>query len=739
MLRLVRDCGYPVETTARRGVVELTVAIEGARAGLARRDERDHIGIVASLSGFLAPESVAVYGASARRGTIGGELFHNLREGGFAGRLFPVNRSGAAVAGAAGVHTLANVEPPVDLAVICVPAAAVLGAARDALESGVRALCVVSAGFAEAGAEGAERQAELLSAVRAHGARLIGPNCLGVFSASRRLNATFSAQPPPAGSVGFASQSGALGLAVVEQARGRRLGLSAFVSLGNKADVSSNDLLEYWEDDDATNVIALYLESFGNPARFGRIARRVARRKPVIALKGGSTPAGARAAASHTAALTSSDAAVDALFHQAGVMRARNLSEFIDASLLLSSQPLPHGRRVAAVTNGGGLGILFADACAADGLELPEPSPETVERLRALTPPEASLHNPVDLLGSATAATFGAVLPLLLGDPAFDVVCVLFVRPVVATAADVERAVDAAAAASTHTKPIVAVMLSSEAPRTVEPLRNVTSFASPEAAARALGIAARRADWLRRPQGIAPALPDVDRATARAVIAQAAERGDEVWLDADESRRLLAAYRIPLAAGTVAETPDEAVAAAAAIEGPVAVKSALPGAHKTETGGVVLGVQGATQVRAAAAGIGGAVLVQPMLEGEELLAGVVQDPVFGPLVVLGIGGTRAELFGQVSLGLAPLTDQDAEDLMTKGAVGRLAAGFRGRPPLDRSALLDLLLRLSALADECPQVAELDLNPVLASSSGCVAVDQRIRVRRRVPAARLKSW
>ena len=529
--------------------------------------------------------------------------------------------------------------------------------------------------------------------------------------------------------MGFASQSGALGLAVVEQARERGLGLSAFVSLGNKADVSSNDLLEHWEDDAATSVIALYLESFGNPLRFGRIARRVARHKPVLALKGGSTAAGARAAASHTAALATSDVAVDALFRQAGVLRAKTLSEFLDAAVLLSSQPASLGPRVAVVTNAGGLGILFSDACAAEGLELPEPSAATCDSLRAVLPAEASLANPIDLLGSATAETFAAVLPPLLADPAFDAVCVLFVRPVVATAADVERAVDRVVGEAGEHKPVVAVLLSSEIRGERESPRHIATFASPEAAARALGVGARRAAWLRRPEGVVPLLPDIDRAAARAVVASALVDAEDVWLDAAQGRRLLEAYGIPLAREIVATTPDDAARAAAELDVPVVVKSAVPGAHKTETGGVVLDVRGPDAARAAAARIGGAVVVQPMLAGSELIAGVVHDPVFGPLVALGLGGIFAELVGAVSLGIAPLTDIDADDLVTAGAVGRLVAGFRGQPPLDADALTQVLHRLSALALDVPEIREIDLNPVLATASGCVAVDRRVRVCR----------
>jgi acetate---CoA ligase (ADP-forming) len=739
MLAVVREAGFPVESRLGGGVIEISMQVASTAVSLSRRDARDHVGAAASLRTFLAPSSVAVYGASPRRGTVGGELFRNLREGGFGGRVYPVNRTGAPVGGVPAHTTLLGVQPPVDLAVICVPAVAVLAAATDALDAGVRSLCVVSAGFAEIGREGSERQDALLALVRARGARLMGPNCLGVASTEHHLNATFAGQLLLRGSVGFASQSGALGLAVVEQARGRGLGLSAFVSLGNKADISSNDLLEYWEDDEATSVIALYLESFGNPSRFARIARRVARNKPVLALKGGSSAAGARAAASHTAALASSDAAADALFRQAGIQRARTLSEFLDAALILSTQPLPQGPRVAVVTNGGGLGILFADACAAEGLELSQPSQATRDRLRAVTPGEASLVNPIDLLGSASGATFAAVLPPLLDDPVVDAICVLFARPAFTTAIEVERAIDDAVAHAASEKPVVAVLLSGEAVDTAQALRHVTTFASPEAAARALGIAARRAAWLRRPQGVEPALAGIDRPAARALVTDAVADAEEAWLDAGQSEQLLRAYGIRLARGIVAQTPSDAVEAAAAIGGPVAVKSAKPGAHKTETGGVALDVRGPDAVRTAAARMGGAVLVQPMLEGEELIAGIFQDPTFGPLVAFGMGGVMAELLGATSIAIAPLTDIDAAELLAAGPVGRLVNGFRGRAPLDAAALIDLLHRLSAMVVDLPEIAELDLNPVLASPAGCVAVDQRIRVRRSRPVRPVKSW
>ena len=542
------------------------------------------------------------------------------------------------------------------------------------LASGVKALCVISAGFAEVGAEGAARQDELLALVRAHGARLVGPNCLGIFSAATRLNATFARTALPAGRIAFSSQSGALGLALLEEADGRGLGLSSFVSIGNKADVSSNDLLEYWEEDEDSDLILLYLESFGNPQKFARVAGRVARSKPILALRSGTSRAGARAASSHTAALAGSDKAVDALFWQAGVLRAHTLEELLDASVLLSTQPLPLGNRVAVVTNAGGLGILCADACDGAGLELPPLADQTTEALRRVIPVEASVANPVDLLGSATAATYEAVLPVLLADPGIDAVIVLFVPPVVATAVDVADAI--ARVARGAEKPCVPVVMSADgAPP--------GAFEYPESAARALGLAARRAAWLRRPAGVVPALDDIDRAGASALIADALATTDDLWLDPRAAKRLLTAYGLPLVEERYAATPADASTAAAEIGFPVVVKTAEAGAHKTESGGVHVNVRDGAAVVRAAEQIGGPVVVQAYVtEGAELLAGAIQDPMFGPLVAFGPGGVFAELIGSSRLALAPLTDVDAAELVQSGKAGRLVAGWRGAPPAD---------------------------------------------------------
>jgi acetyl coenzyme A synthetase (ADP forming)-like protein len=735
MLEVFQRAGFAVERELEGGEVEVAFPIAATASYIERVESRDHVGVVASLRPFFEPKTVAVLGASARHGTIGGELFRNILRGDFVGAAFPVNPSGTPVAGVQAYRSVEEIPQPVDLVVICVPAAAVLDATAEALRAGCRALVCVTAGFAEIGSEGAERQRELLALVRSHGARLIGPNCLGIAVSGPRVNATFASRQAPPGDIGFSSQSGALGLALLEAAHARGLGLSAFVSIGNKADVSSNDLLEWWEEDAATEVVLLYVESFGNPRKFGRLAQRVARRKPVLALKSGTSQAGQRAAASHTAALAGSEAAVDALFHHAGVIRAASLDELVDVATLLSRQPEPKGRRVGILTNAGGLGILCADACEVAGLELPSPSDETRRALSELLPAEASVANPVDMLGSATAELYGRALPLLLDDPQLDAVIALFVPAVTATADEVA---DAIAGVSSADKPMLAVVLSAEG---VPPAlrENGAAFVSVESAARTLGRVAERAAWLRRPQGRLVAI-DSDRERARGLVEAWLERHDDVWLEPGQARELLGCYGVALVPERPAATAEEAAAAAEELGFPVVVKTAAPGAHKTETGGVALDLADERQVRDAAERIGGPLVVQPLVvDGVELLAGVVADPVFGPLVAFGAGGVYTELFGQAAFRIAPLTDLDAAELVQSGAAGTLVRGFRGKPPADAACLEDLLLRLSALADEVPELAELDLNPVIALADRCVAVDLRLRLRRPAETPTEKGW
>jgi acetyl coenzyme A synthetase (ADP forming)-like protein len=732
MLRVFDDAGFQTARALQDGVVEVVLQLDATRpAVVERRDERDHVAVAASLKPFFEPRSVAVIGASPRRGTIGGELFRNILAADFAGAAYPVNLRGEPVGGVPGYADMSKVPVVVDLVVVCVPGEHVLDAVRSALATGVKAVCVISAGFAETGAEGQERQDELLALVRAHGARLIGPNCLGISSNATRLNATFARRAAPPGRIGFSSQSGALGLALLEEADVRGLGLSSFISIGNKADVSSNDLLEYWQDDPNTDVVLLYLESFGNPRKFARVASRVARTKPILAMRSGTSRAGARAASSHTAALAGSDAAVEALFSQAGVLRARTLEELLDAAVLFSSQPLPRGNRVAVLTNAGGLGILCADACDAAGLSLPQLAPVTVAALARVMPAEASSSNPVDLLGSATAATYEAALPIMLADPGVDAVIVLFVPPVVATTADVAAAIGRASAGAD--KPVLPVVISADG-------SPAGSYTYPESAARALGLAARRAAWLRRPAAEAPLLDRIDQGAAAAIVARALADVDDAWLEPADLRALLTAYGLPLVAERVAADAEAAVAAAREIGFPVVVKTAEPGAHKTETGGVHVDLRNEASVRRACETVNGPVLVQQYVTGGvELLVGAIQDPVFGPLVAFGPGGVYAELIGSTRFALAPLGAIDVDALISSGTAAKPVDGWRGAPPADREAVADLIHRLGRLAEDFPEVAELDLNPVIARPDGCVAVDARVRLRRPAAAASSKTW
>jgi acetyl coenzyme A synthetase (ADP forming)-like protein len=742
MIKVFEEAGLQITRVLEQGTIEVAFPIAPTDEYLAHVDERDHLAVVASLRPFFAPTSIAVVGASPRPESIGGRLFRNVLDAEFVGAAYPINRSGEPVAGVRAYRSFEELPEVSDLAVICLPGEHVLASAEEALAAGVRALCVISAGFAETGSEGRERQDRLLALVRAHGGRLIGPNCLGLAVAEPRLNATFGPRALPPGSIGFSSQSGALGLALLEKAAERNLGLSAFISIGNKADVSSNDLLEYWEDDPNTELILLYLESFGNPRRFARIARRLARKKPILAMKSGTTSSGAKAAGSHTAALAGSEAAVEALFHQAGILRADTLEELVDAATLLSSQPLPRGPRVALLTNAGGLGILAADACEAAGLELSELSEDTKEALAAVLPSEASIVNPVDMLGSATGPTFEAALPPLLADPRVDSVIVLFVPPAMAGTEDVAAAISRVLDEHPQDKPVLAALLSAGgAPAALlESKTPAAFFPYPESAARALGLATRRAEWLRRPAGTIPVVEGIDLAAAQRVASSALADTDETWLPPAETRTLLEAFGIPLVAERVATTADEACAAAAHVGFPVVLKTAEAGAHKTETGGVALRLVDETAVREAVSRIGLPVLVQPMLESRtELLAGVVQDPTFGPLVAFGPGGVLAELIGEASFRIAPLTDADVSELLTIGKTGKLVAGYRGAPPASEAALGDLLHRLSKIGEELPELAELDLNPVLAGPEGCVAVDARIRLHRPEQASLLKTW
>jgi acetyl coenzyme A synthetase (ADP forming)-like protein len=742
MIGVFRESGFPVEVHAGSDIVSVALPTELSAAGWERFEQREKIASVAAVDLVLAPRAVAVIGASRRRGTVGGEILHNILAGDFQGVIYPVNPSATSVQSLRAYSSVAELPEVPDLAVIAVPAAGVVEVARQCGEAGVNALVVISAGFAEVGKDGAERQRELLEVCRSFGMRLVGPNCLGVLNTATQvqLNATFMPRTPQNGNVGFLSQSGGLGIAIVDAANQLQLGLSAFVSIGNKADLSGNDFIQYWEQDPNTNVIVLYLESFGNARKFARIARRVAHTKPIVAVKSGRSAAGARATSSHTGALlAASDVTVDALFRQAGVIRTDTLGELFDVAALLSSQPAPRGNRVVILTNAGGPGILCADACATNGLEVVELPSTLRARLRRFLPAEAGIDDPVDMIATATAADYRKAIEALGRAGIADVIIAIFVPPLVTEAVDVAAAISAAAERIPDDVSLATVFMADAGiPVALHRKGNpIPVYAFPEVAARAVGHAARYGAWRDAPAGQVPVFDDCRTEEAAAVIATALGRGVD-WLAPPDVARLLDCYGLPTPA--TREVADAAAAgrAAAEIGGQVALKAIAKGLlHKSDAGGVRVGLRpaqvqrAAEQMKATLAEAGFALegfLVQEMASpGVELIVGVVQDRAFGPLVACGAGGTSTELLGDVAVRLTPLSDLDAHEMLRALKVFPLLDGYRGADPCDVPGLEQLLRRVGALVEAHPEIAELDLNPVVAHPGGPLILDARIRV------------
>ncbi len=698
----------------------------------------------ASLEPLLRPRSIAVIGAARKRGTIAAEVFHNLVQFGFQGAVYPVNPRASVVQSVRAYANVEEIPDAVDLAVLVVPAAQVVETIDACGRKGVRAVVVITAGFAETGPEGAAMQQQLAARARSYGMRVVGPNCLGVLNANPevRMGATFAPNFPPFGGVAVCSQSGALGLAILDLALEVGMGVSSFVSIGNRADVSAADVMAYWENDPDTKVILLYLENLGDPAEFLEIARRVSRKKPVAVVKSGRTEAGRRAASSHTGALAGMDVAVDALLGQCGVLRTDTIHELFDVAMLLSTQPVPKGPRMAILTNAGGPGIMATDACESRGLKVPTLTEATRAALREFLPAAASVGNPVDMIASASAEHYERSLRLLLEDPGVDGVLTLFVTPIVTKPTDVAEAI--LRAARDAQKPIVACMMGSQGvPEAVAALREarIPTYTFPEAAAAALARAARYGDFRARGEHTTPVLT-VDRDAAAAVIGQplpAGARGR--WLPPDEVRTVLEAYGITTPRQAIARSGDEAARLAAELGFPVALKLIAKGiTHKTDVGGVRLGLRDESEVREAYLAMLGrlhelgrtsdmeGVLLQRMADrGIETFVGATRDPEFGHLIGFGLGGVQVELLKDVVFRVAPLGTLDAAEMVDGIRARALLEGFRGGPVADKAALADVLLRVGRLVADFPHIAEVDLNPVIARPDGAIAVDARIRV------------
>jgi acyl-CoA synthetase (NDP forming)/GNAT superfamily N-acetyltransferase len=683
MIRVFRDAGFPVSLRAEPGEVLVEFPTSMSQDTLARFEQREELAAEAALRRFLAPSAVAVVGAGGR-GTVGGEVLRQLVEGGFRGRIYPVNARVDAVRSLPTFPSVLAVPDGVDLAIVALRADRVARAVRECGERGIRAVVVLSAGFGESGGRGARRQSELLEVCRQHGVRLIGPNSLGVLNTDPevRLLATAHGPIPPPGPVGIVSQSGAVGSTLLERAAASGLGVSSFVSTGNKADISGNDVLQFWERDAATRVIALYLESFGNPRKFARITRRIARTKPIVAVKSGRTTAGARAATSHTGSvsagsypapasddspssgarlLSAADVTVDALFGQAGVIRTDTLAELFDVALLLGTQPLPAGNRVAVLTNAGGLGVLAADACERAGLSVDSFTAELLDRLRAYVPRASAVTNPIDLGGAARADDYRRVAEAMAAG-VVDALIAIVASPLASAAKRVEQTLMEAVAGASIPIPVVLVGPAAADPQATIPL-GIPRYAFPEDAVRALGRAAEYAEWRRRPEGGILELPGVRRDEATGLVAGALRIGSG-WLARSEAEALLACY------------------------------------------GIVVSDQAGT-------------------DGAPLSVGMVHDPQLGPILACG-GGPSSRAAAGVVIRLTPLTTEDAASVV-RALRAQVRLGGVDEPSGRTVALEDLLLRLSALVEAHPEVAELDCGRVLVHQAGVTISGPRVRV------------
>lgn len=758
MLAVFKRAGYGLRRQGTFGEVVVSLDIRHDEGVEERIAARDHRAAVASLRAILAPTDIAVVGASSReRGSVGQRVFVNVLTGDFTGVVTPVSRSGGVVRSVRVVESLEALEQAPELVIIATPPDVVLAVAKQAAEKGARALVVLSEGFAETGATGLARQEELLDTVRSAGMRLVGPNSLGVVNTDPAvsLNATVAGARVPPGRLAVCSQSGAIGLGLLGHAAARRLGISSFASLGNRADVSTNDLLEYWAEDESTNAVMLYVQTFGNPERFTRIARSVSRRKPILVIKGRMNEMRDEPR-SHTAAARRGDTVVDALLRYAGVLRFHGGDELFNAAQFFESQPLPRGRRVGVVTNSSGLATLAVDACLGRNLTVPEPAAATAERLASHFDSGRPMGNPLNLGIYAETAAYRDALEAMLADNGFDAVMAFYVDLAGGDPSAVLATIDELSAG--QDKPVVASVITADGQLAggdlaVQTGAGVPNFLFPEACASVLCRAAERREWLSRPLGAEPRYPDVDADGARERIATrfAGEAGAG-WLTTHEAEALLATHGIPTVISKVCADADAAADAAETLGGPVALKADFPPpGHAGDIDAVLLGLHGASAIRAGwrelerrveAAGWEwrGAIL-QPLVSGgADVLVGALSDPDLGGVMALGLGGRQAGLAGDVGFRPVPLTDVDADELLAASpSVARQLDGFRGSPVLDRDALRELILRFAMLLHEAPEIVEADLNPVRTMKSGAIVLDMRLRVEHRQQLEAVKTW
>jgi acyl-CoA synthetase (NDP forming)/GNAT superfamily N-acetyltransferase len=738
MLTVFRHAGFALTRTSDLGTVVLTLDTAVTAEAAARADEREFRAEAKSLEPLLRPASVAVVGVRSDGTGIGATVLRAITAGAFSGRVAVVHPRETTLAGVAAYPSLGEVPGQVDLVVVCVPATAVNAVLLDAAGAHIRAAVVVSSGFGELGAEGARLQHELTSTARIHGIRMVGPNCLGLLcnDPDIRLNATFHDAVPPPGGLAVASQSGGVGIVMMDLARELDLGVHTFVSLGNKGDVSSNDLLAAWYDDPDVTAAVLYLESFGNAAKFARFARRFAERKPLLAVVGGRSSGGSRAGASHTAAAATPGVGVDALFAQAGVIGCKDAEDLARTALLLAEQPLPRGRRLAILSNAGGMGVLAADAAAECGLDVPEFSPALRARLASLVHGTAGTSNPVDAGAGVAAAELGQMLEAVLDSGEVDAVLLVPVATGVtdgsATMAELARV-----RAGHPGLPVVAVPLGGLAPagRSEHP---ITCYRTTTSAVRALGRAVRYGQWLAVERSTPVPSPVGHAVRVRALAHELLNGHPEGrWLSPDHAAELLAPYGVPKL-GRTARSATGAADAAAGLTFPVAMKVADPEVvHKTDRGLVRIGLRTRAEVHRAYRDFrrelrhSPDVLVQPMVSGAEVALGLVRDPSLGALVMVAAGGIATDVWDDRAFLVPPISNSDAARAVRSLRIWPLLDGFRGAPKADVAGLESMIEALGRLAVDVPEVAELDLNPVLVGPDACVVVDVKVRLARPV--------
>ena len=730
MLQVIRDMGLPVSSTIDTGVVHVEIDLDVDDHLVDAISSRDQVATRASLEALLAPRSVVVVGAGQRPGSVGHEVLRNVLAADFPGPVYAINPKRDEVLGVRCYPTAAALPDTPDLAVVALPAARVPEAVADLGARGVRAAVLLGSGFGEAGAAGAALQDRVLEIARNCGMRLVGPNCIGIVNTDPRvrLNATFAGLTPTPGRIGLLAQSGAFGVGLLSGIDRSGAGVAQFVSVGNKIDVGGNDLLLVWEQDDRVRVICAYLESIGDPRRFARIARRVTQRKPVLVVKSGRTEVGRQAGRSHTAAAATSEVAIEALFRSSGVLRMGSMREMLDAARVLADVPLPRGPRVAIVGNSGGPEILAADAASEAGLTVVRWDEQTCGALAAHGMPT---QNPLDLGAAVTPEEARVAIEIVARSPVVDAVITVFTDVAITDSTAMGDAIVAAVAGTD--KPCVAVSVGARPATLALPGSRwrLPVFTFPEEAAGALGAAFHYAQLRSLPPQVPGRPAGVDVDGAREIVNRALAEGAD-WLATEDAFDLLVSYGIPVAPYAVVSSVEEARDAAHVIGFPVAAKIAVAGTHKSELGGVRLGLANAGQLDAAVRGLAALgdrrVLLQAMAgAGTELIVGSVHDAQCGPLVMIGAGGVLTDLLQDRRFALAPVTDSEADALVCGLRTAPLLDGYRGAPVVDRRAVREVLVRVAALVDDIPEIAELDINPLVANGDGVVAVDSRVRL------------